>query len=372
MNRIADLLTCFMNKLPDLVTGKSKEYEKELYLLYGKIQNENMVFSMKFQNLKRYIFVIITLIILLTLVLSSNVFDNKSIISIDEDGHKYIERPTYDQGNISAKLIVSGDVKGDTVKKLVTLNIKPEGSNSIEEGPVEATTTNNVDAKEVIISKISSMIYSINKSDDSKAVYLPQEIEGLSNVTWSNDENNFMLLIAFAGSAMLLCVFLKRYDQIKTLKSRCNESIEEELPNFLNKIVLLMNAGLVLSAAFEKIVDDYNSYIYSENSYFYSQLMDISIKVAETNASTVEELKRFAERSKNREFMRVTNVISDNIHKGTELVNVLQVESGFLWFQRKKRAEEKGRIAETKLTLPLALQLLVLIMITLAPAIIEM
>ena len=50
----------------------------------------------------------------------------------------------------------------------------------------------------------------------------------------------------------------------------------------------------------------------------------------------------------------------------------LESESDILWTQRKKIAEEKGRIAETKLTFPLALLLLVLILITAAPAIMEM
>lgn len=368
MKYIYNLLISFMNKLPDLVTGKTKEYEKELYLLYGNTQNNNMVFKMKFQNFIRYIFIILAFALVLILIISFNITKNDNSFSIDQDGRKYIERPTYDQGNIRTKLIVSGDVEGNTVMRTVSLNIKPEGANSTE----ESKTDIQVDPKDIVSSKLNAVIYRINKSDDSKVVYLPQEIEGMENVLWSTHENNFILLIVFTGVVLLIGTYFKRYDQIKALKNRCNESIEEELPVFLNKLVLLMNAGLVLSAAFEKIVNDYNAYIYSNKSYFYSQLVDISTKVNETNASTVEELKRFAERSKNREFMRITNVISDNINKGTELVNVLQIESGFLWFQRKKRAEEKGRIAETKLTLPLALQLLVLIMITLAPAIIEM
>jgi hypothetical protein len=39
---------------------------------------------------------------------------------------------------------------------------------------------------------------------------------------------------------------------------------------------------------------------------------------------------------------------------------------------RKKRAEERGRLAETKLTFPMALQLGAIILITVAPAAFEM
>ncbi len=43
-----------------------------------------------------------------------------------------------------------------------------------------------------------------------------------------------------------------------------------------------------------------------------------------------------------------------------------------MWIGRKKKAEEKGKLAETKLTFPLMILLLVLIMITVAPALLGM
>lgn len=368
MKYIDIFLKSIMNKVPDLITGKSKEYEKELYLLYGNHDNGNTVFSMKFRNFKRYVSIIAALILLISCFSFLNVFQDKSYISLDKQGQLYIERPTYDQGNISVKLIISGDVEGNTVKKPVTLNIKPEGINSIESDKHEKKAS----LQEIAISKLNSVVYQINKSDDTKVVYLPGEIEGIKNVIWKVDNNNPILLIIFIGILVLISIYLKRYDEIRRLKKKCNDSIEEELPDFLNKVVLLMNAGLVLSTAFKKIVEDYNANSYKDKSYFYNQLTELNNKVNETNSSMEEEFKRFAERSKNREFMRITNVIADNIHKGTELVNILHNESSFLWFQRKKRAEEKGRIAETKLTMPLALQLLALVLITLAPAMIEM
>ena len=70
--------------------------------------------------------------------------------------------------------------------------------------------------------------------------------------------------------------------------------------------------------------------------------------------------------------MRVSNIINDNINKGVELTDKLQAESEILWLNRKKSCEEKGRLAETKMTLPLMLFLMVLIIITVAPALLEL
>ena len=70
--------------------------------------------------------------------------------------------------------------------------------------------------------------------------------------------------------------------------------------------------------------------------------------------------------------MRFSAILADNIDKGSALAEKLTQESDMLWNLRKKRAEEKGRLAETKLTFPMVLQLLVVILITVAPAAFEM
>ena len=84
------------------------------------------------------------------------------------------------------------------------------------------------------------------------------------------------------------------------------------------------------------------------------------------------EFADVAARSGQREVMRFSAILSDNIDKGTSLSDKLVRESEMLWALRKKSAEEAGRIAETKLTFPMALQLLVVILVTVTPAAMEM
>ena len=72
------------------------------------------------------------------------------------------------------------------------------------------------------------------------------------------------------------------------------------------------------------------------------------------------------------ELMRVSGIIADNINKGAELNQKLERESEQLWLSRRLHAEEQGRLAETKMTLPLAIFLCVLIVITVAPAMLQL
>ncbi len=55
------------------------------------------------------------------------------------------------------------------------------------------------------------------------------------------------------------------------------------------------------------------------------------------------------------------------MQKGNALSEKLEAEAAMLWQARKKQAESKGRIAETKLTFPLTILLSVLVVITIAP-----
>lgn len=140
------------------------------------------------------------------------------------------------------------------------------------------------------------------------------------------------------------------------------EAIISELPDFTNRLVLLMNAGMVLSQAIEKIANE------PGNSFFYSELSRLTGRVNTLNTSLPDEIRELARRSGVRELLRLSNIITDNFDKGSELVSKLEQEAGLMWHMSRKQVEEKGRLAESKMTFPMALMLLPLIVITAAPA----
>ena len=86
------------------------------------------------------------------------------------------------------------------------------------------------------------------------------------------------------------------------------------------------------------------------------------------NSAFDAEFRDFARRSGVRELLRLSNIITDNMNKGTELVSKLEQESALMWHMSKKQVEERGRIAESKMTFPMAVMLLALILVTSAPA----
>jgi hypothetical protein len=91
-----------------------------------------------------------------------------------------------------------------------------------------------------------------------------------------------------------------------------------------------------------------------------------------TNAPLHMEFRAFAQRSGVRELSRIAGILGDHIERGSDLTVKLREECELLWFERKKQSEEKGRLAETRLTMPLAVLLCVLVLVTVSPALFEM
>lgn len=176
---------------------------------------------------------------------------------------------------------------------------------------------------------------------------------------------------------LILLVYKNRYRKLEKKISSVRESMSDDFPELINKMVLLLNAGLVVTSAISSITQGYRvrkkeDGNIKEGRPLYEELCDIERRVRETNAPIGAELKDFARRSGVKEILRFSAIVDENMNKGTVLVEKLQIEGEMLWLNRKKRAEEKGRLAETKLTFPLMILLLVLMVLTVSPTFLEM
>ncbi|MDD3168876.1 MAG: type II secretion system F family protein [Eubacteriales bacterium] len=227
--------------------------------------------------------------------------------------------------------------------------------------------------------RLTERLVQLSEGRDSSDINLPEELGDGIAVRWFTGRDRSGAILVPVSFLAILTVYFKRYDHINKEIREAEASITKDLPEFINKLVLLLNAGLVVSTAFSKIVQDYEAFHKTGKNqkqwgerFLYEELSEIQKRVAQSNASLIRELQEFSQRCGVREMIRLTAVITDNWNKGSTLAEKLEGESELLWINRKKRAEEKGRLAETKLSFPLMILLMVLIMVTIAPAMMEM
>ena len=223
-----------------------------------------------------------------------------------------------------------------------------------------------------IATEITRLIREINQSEGD-VLSLPNQIGDNLTLDWNKSETKGTWLLPLLFPPLLM-VFMYRgeKDEIKQKEKHEVELIINELPSFNNKLVLLLGSGLVYEEALRRIA------VFSEEKDS-AQRNILSIKIGEivkdaesTNRNATRMLNEFAKRKKISELKRITTIILDNQKKGTDLRSKLTLEGELLWDRRKKRAEEQGRISESKLTLPLGIMLIALLIITAGPALMQM
>lgn len=232
---------------------------------------------------------------------------------------------------------------------------------------------NSQDLERLIDNKLTRTINLINKSESNQFVTLPTNIGSGITVKWKTNTGRDSILILILAAGLIVVIFFNRYSRFDKLIKQRRESIKKDFPDFINKLVLLLNAGLIVQSAIQRIVTDYHYYAPKNNEkILYDELYEINKRMEESNTSMIDELKDFAQRTGVKEVMRFASIVAENINKGSILTEKLETEGALLWKNRKGQAEELGKLAETKLTFPLVILLSVLIIIIIAPALMEM
>jgi len=169
-----------------------------------------------------------------------------------------------------------------------------------------------------------------------------------------NNNEHFVVPDGFGGTLVF------KDDEIR--------SLESELSNLSLQLVLFLNAGLVVSTAFDELLE-----MNKENeNILYRLLRALDKECREKNLSLISELFVFAQKIKSKSLMRFTSLLIDNKTKGSALAEKLDKEREMLQNVRLNTAKAKAKEAETKLCFPLMLLLISLITICSAPALMQL
>ena len=360
-----------ISRLKEKIFGDGKLLEIRYENLYGGSECRTHAEKARRDISRRYIIAAVIFGILAAGYAAISVEDDVPVLSDDGGKSVYVMRPDGNNGPVTLDMEMTVETKKGQVVKEIQLVIDPKEEQEVQdEETIEDAGTEGY--REKLEREMRSAVRAVNDDVSNEKVVLPDTLAGGEKVRWKKTETSDMPLLIIVFMMTIFVIFKTRYSSLEKEEQEAKESVIRELPEFINRIILLLNAGVVLNTAFITIMENREKMNAEEKSYFYSQMRNIYTKLKRANGSFNNELKDFAKRSSVRELMRFSNIVSDNINKGADLVGKLKRESEALWFARKKQSEERGRTAETKLTFPLVLLLLVLVMVTIAPAMLEM
>ncbi|HOJ09798.1 MAG TPA: type II secretion system F family protein [Clostridiales bacterium] len=164
---------------------------------------------------------------------------------------------------------------------------------------------------------------------------------------------------------LAMIVILSDRELDSKLKRR-HLSIQWDFPDFLNKLTLLVNAGLTTSRAWEKVI--------RENKKQSDLYREAEIVIAEINSgkSEIKAYEDFSRRCRTVEVARFVSIVIQNIRKGnSELASIFRVLSNECWEMRKNTAKKLGEEASTKMVIPMMFMLVAILLIVSTPAVLS-
>lgn len=204
---------------------------------------------------------------------------------------------------------------------------------------------------------------------------LPTEGEDGVRYEWREPKSYHRIAMAVLWIVMIPCIVLCiREQEAKRRLRTYRESIRKRYPDMLNKMMILMGAGMSLVKAWEKVVEDYQfqKKRYHVNEPLYEEMI-IAGNQLQKGYSMGDVMQLFARRTGIKEIQQFCNVLQMGWRRGDAHVLMhLKELHDRSWDLRKKLARKLSEEADTKLLFPLMLMLMVVFIIILTPAVMTM
>ncbi|NLY87771.1 MAG: type II secretion system F family protein [Clostridiales bacterium] len=254
-------------------------------------------------------------------------------------------------------------------------NYQEERALTIRLHPINKDSHKNIEKDSEILyeMEISKIINEIEFSNDNEII-LPLKTPAGTVLKWKKQEKRN--ITTFITISILYVLFVVIMVKNVANKERNEEALKQKailkgLPRFCNQLWLMMNAGMILSDALDQISNSYENYDENERSFFENELIDIARINDIRRSSTATVIAEFASKYNVKELIRIAVILKENEIRGSDVIENLSRESRYLWENRKILARESGKLIDTRMTYPMGLLLIILIVITMAPALIN-
>ncbi|MCH5251551.1 MAG: type II secretion system F family protein [Lachnospiraceae bacterium] len=206
-----------------------------------------------------------------------------------------------------------------------------------------------------------------------ETVELPKKVKD-TEVTYQNvkEEKSYIPVYLLLGILLFLPV-IWREQQKKKEKER-EEQMWMDHPEIVNKVMLLLGAGLTVRKAMERLATEYERE--KQNSglfrFAYEEICVLSQEMKD-GVSEGRAMERFGKRCRLMPYLRFSSVISQNLKKGAKgILDILEKEALEAREQKKQMVLRMGETAGTKLLFPMLIMLGLVMGIIMVPAFMTM
>ena len=267
-----------------------------------------------------------------------------------------------DEGGI---LLDNGDLNFDLIKEKQSVTLKltaTYGEREMSRSLVITVYPRTLTEEEKVKLAVKEKLDSVLADGENETITLPAEVEGKRVRAYFPKEEITGNLVGFA-LATIICLFVVFNENNKRKIKDREEELKNGYTEFVGRFVILLGAGLNIPAIWRKLETGFASNI--------SLTEEIRLTLWEVgNGKTEREAyENFGKRIGGTQYAKFVSVINQSLKLGQgQLLSRLEAESEAAMFERRNKAKVMGEVADTKMLMPMMLQLVLIMLIIMVPA----
>lgn len=210
----------------------------------------------------------------------------------------------------------------------------------------------------------------MEQSPEEKRVVLPKELNG-EVITWYSGKQkiswSYVLLFPIAGFLWLLAS--EHGKQESALKKR-EQELYADYGRLLSEFTVLIQAGMTPINAWTRVAEGYEKRKkQGEGSRYVYEEMVLTLRRIKNGYPERKSYQEFARRTGLKEYLRFVSLLEQSRKQGTiKLSERLLEEVQTAFSARKLRARELGEEAQSKLMIPMIMNLCIVFVVVMVPA----
>ena len=215
--------------------------------------------------------------------------------------------------------------------------------------------------------KVIEQIKKLEEQEKYKThLVLPRYIDDI-NISLKNEKNHMQTGIFILGIITAILIVVRDMENKRTKEKERLHALELLYPAFINKLVLLLGAGMSMKNILCKLVWDVQKRE-EKQTVLYQELL-ITMHELESGVEEEKAYYHLGRRLKLPCYLKLITLIEQNLKKGSKgLTNLLEQEVLAAFGERKEMAKRLGEEAGTKLLMPMMLLMITVIIMIMIPA----
>lgn len=189
-----------------------------------------------------------------------------------------------------------------------------------------------------------------------------------NSLQWRYSPDNTYLILGFLFAFLIPLISYLKDREIYNQSRKRKHQLQESFPDFISRLILLMEAGLSMQGAFFRIGEDYLKKREGKQNFLYEEIIYIcrQMKNGLTEKEGYELLGRRCDLSY---YKKLSGLLIQHLHKGgSGILESLREEAAKAGDEQKRDIQKKGEEMGTKLLFPMILMLAIVMVFIMIPA----